>query len=54
MIGLALVDIIALWIMIIFMLVRFYKIKPLAAYLNIPYHCCPLKPEFISKISVTI
>jgi tryptophan-rich sensory protein len=37
MIGLALVDIIALWIMIIFMLVRFYKIKPLAAYLNIPY-----------------
>jgi tryptophan-rich sensory protein len=37
MIGLALVDIFALWIMIIFMQVRFYKIKPLPAYLNIPY-----------------
>ncbi|NWJ51276.1 MAG: tryptophan-rich sensory protein [Bacteroidetes bacterium] len=37
MIGVALVDIIVLWITIIFMLVRFYKIKPLAAYINIPY-----------------
>jgi translocator protein len=37
MIGLALVDIIALWIMIAVMLVRFYKLKPLAAYINIPY-----------------
>lgn len=37
MIGVALVDILALWIAIIFMLVRFHKIKPLAAYINIPY-----------------
>jgi tryptophan-rich sensory protein len=37
MIGVALVDILVLWITIIFMLVRFYKIKPLAAYINIPY-----------------
>jgi translocator protein len=37
MIGLALTDIIMLWIMILLMLVRFYKIKPLAAYINIPY-----------------
>ena len=37
MTGVALVDILALWILIIFMLVRFYKIKPLAAYINIPY-----------------
>jgi benzodiazapine receptor len=37
MIGVALVDIVALWIMIVVMLVRFYKLKPLAAYINIPY-----------------
>lgn len=37
MIGLALVEIILLWISIVFMLVLFYKIRPLAAYLNIPY-----------------
>jgi benzodiazapine receptor len=37
MIGLALIDILALWIMIIVMLVRFYKLKPIAAYINIPY-----------------
>lgn len=37
MIGVALVDIIALWILIVVMLVSFYKIKPLAAYINIPY-----------------
>lgn len=37
MIGVALVDIIFLWITIIFMLVSFYKIKPLPAYINIPY-----------------
>lgn len=37
MIGVALVDILVLWITIIFMLVRLYKIKPLAAYINIPY-----------------
>lgn len=37
MIGIALIDIIALWIMIILMLVHFYKLKPVAAYINIPY-----------------
>jgi tryptophan-rich sensory protein len=37
MIGMALVDISVLWITIIIMLVYFYKIKPLAAYINIPY-----------------
>jgi translocator protein len=36
-IGLALVEIILLWISIIIMLVLFYKIKPVAAYINIPY-----------------
>jgi translocator protein len=36
-IGLALIEIVLLWISIIFMLVLFYKLKPLAAYLNIPY-----------------
>jgi translocator protein len=36
-IGLALIVIIGLWISIIFMLISFYKIKPLAAYLNMPY-----------------
>ena len=37
MIGLALIDIAALWIMIVIMLVRFHKLKPVAAYINIPY-----------------
>jgi benzodiazapine receptor len=37
MIGLALIEIILLWISIIIMLVLFYKIKPMAAYINIPY-----------------
>lgn len=37
MIGLALIDIILLWIFIVIMLVLFYKIKPIAAYINIPY-----------------
>lgn len=37
MIGLALIDIILLWIFIVIMLVFFYKIKPIAAYINIPY-----------------
>lgn len=37
MIGVALIDIVALWIMIIIMLYRFYRLKPLAAYINIPY-----------------
>jgi benzodiazapine receptor len=37
MIGFALIDIVALWIMIVVMLVQFYKMKPAAAYINIPY-----------------
>lgn len=36
MIGLALVEIILLWISIVLMLVVFYKIKPIASYFNIP------------------
>jgi translocator protein len=36
-IGLALVEIILLWVSIIVMLIQFYKIKPVAAYINIPY-----------------
>ena len=37
LIGLALVEIILLWISIVMMLVVFYKIKPVASYINIPY-----------------
>jgi translocator protein len=37
MIGIALIDIVALWIMIVIMLSRFYKLKPVSAYINIPY-----------------
>lgn len=37
MIWLALIDIILLWSTIVLMLARFYKLKPLTAYLNIPY-----------------
>lgn len=37
MIGLALIEILLLWSAIVFMLVRFYKLKPVAAYINIPY-----------------
>jgi tryptophan-rich sensory protein len=37
MIGLALVEIILLWISIVMMMVVFYKIKPIASYINIPY-----------------
>jgi tryptophan-rich sensory protein len=37
MIGLALVEISLLWISILSMLFIFYKIKPAAAYINIPY-----------------
>lgn len=37
MIGLALIEILLLWSAIVLMLTRFYKLKPLAAYLNIPY-----------------
>ena len=36
-IGLALVEIILLWLSIIVMLKQFYKIKPMASYINIPY-----------------
>lgn len=36
-IGIALIEIILLWIGIVTMIVQFYKIKPLAAYINIPY-----------------
>lgn len=37
MIGAALLEIILLWINIAVMIYLFYKIKPIAAYLNIPY-----------------
>jgi len=37
LIGIALVEIILLWISILMMLVLFYKIRPVAAYINIPY-----------------
>lgn len=33
----AMADIVLLWILIVVMLVRFYRLKPLAAWLNIPY-----------------
>jgi tryptophan-rich sensory protein len=36
-IGFALVEIVLLWISIVIMLVWFYKVKPLASYINIPY-----------------
>jgi len=36
-IGLALVEITILWFNIILMMFLFYKIKPMAAYINIPY-----------------
>jgi len=37
LIGLALVEIVLLWCAIILMLVLFKKVKPIAAYINIPY-----------------
>lgn len=37
MIGIALIDIVALWIMIVVMISQFYRLKPLAAFINIPY-----------------
>jgi tryptophan-rich sensory protein len=37
MIGFALIEIILLWISIAIMLVLFYKIKPMASYINLPY-----------------
>ena len=36
-IGLALIDIIVLWMSIVLMLLQFYRLKPMAAYINIPY-----------------
>lgn len=35
--GIALIEIIILWISIAAMLLLFYKLKPMAAYINIPY-----------------
>jgi len=37
LIGFALFEIVVLWLSIISMVILFYKIKPLAAYMNIPY-----------------
>ena len=37
MLGIALIEIILLWVSIVTMLVLFYKIKPITAYMNIPY-----------------
>lgn len=37
MIGLALVEIVLLWISIVMMLVLFYRVNPIASYINIPY-----------------
>jgi translocator protein len=36
-IGIALIEIIMLWSTIVIMLISFYRLKPLAAYMNIPY-----------------
>ena len=36
-IGLALIEIILLWILIVAMIIQFYKIVPIAAFINIPY-----------------
>ena len=37
MIGFAFLEIVVLWICIVFMLILFYRIKPMAAYINLPY-----------------
>jgi translocator protein len=37
LIGFALIEIVVLWMSIVLMIILFYQIKPLAAYLNIPY-----------------
>ncbi len=37
LLGFALIEIIILWISIVIMLFLFYKIKPIASYINIPY-----------------
>lgn len=36
-IGMAFIEIILLWLAILIMIASFYKVKPLAAYMNIPY-----------------
>jgi tryptophan-rich sensory protein len=36
-IGFALIEIVLLWTSIVIMIASFYKIKPIAAYINIPY-----------------
>jgi benzodiazapine receptor len=36
-IGLAFAEIVLLWLSIVVMIIRFYKIKPITAYMNIPY-----------------
>jgi translocator protein len=37
LIGIALVEIVLLWFTIIIMIIQFYKVLPIAAYINIPY-----------------
>ncbi len=37
LIGLALIEIVGLWISIAMMMLLFFRIKPMAAYINIPY-----------------
>jgi len=37
MIGFALIEIVLLWVSIVIMLILFNKIRPMAAYINIPY-----------------
>jgi len=37
LIGIALVEIVLLWFAIVMMVIYFYKVLPLAAYINIPY-----------------
>jgi len=34
---LALIEIVVMWFSILFMILRFYKVKPMSAYINIPY-----------------
>jgi benzodiazapine receptor len=36
-IGFAFAEIVLLWLSIVLMMIRFYKIKPITAYINIPY-----------------
>jgi tryptophan-rich sensory protein len=35
--GLALIEIVAMWVAILVMMILFYQVRPLSAYLNIPY-----------------